>query len=199
MTEAAKDTASSDDAFPTLSTARLRLREITHADSEALFAIHGDAEHMRWFGAETMLSVEEAAKLIDVFAGWRKLPNPGTRWGIERQADGAFIGTCGLFKWNRSWRNCVIGYELAADAQGHGYMAEALRATLAYGFNQMGLHRIEASVNPENARSITVLNKLGFVLEGRLREAGFWADQYHDLLQYSLLRQDFDHLFSRHA
>jgi [ribosomal protein S5]-alanine N-acetyltransferase len=180
----------SGNAFPILATTRLRLREITHQDADALFAIHGDAEHMRWFGNDPMKIVEEATKLIDIFAGWRASPNPGTRWGIERQADGAFLGTCGLFKWNRSWHSCTLGYELAASAQGHGYMSEALQAALAYGFEQMELNRIEASVNPNNTRSIRVLAELGFLEEGRLREAGYWAGQYHDLLQFALLRRD---------
>jgi len=102
-----------ENRFPTLETARLLLREIVPTDSNALFAIHGDVEHMRWFGADAPATVEDAAKLIDIFAGWRNLPNPGTRWGIERQSDGVFIGTCGLFKWNKGWSSCTIGYELA--------------------------------------------------------------------------------------
>ncbi|VWC94103.1 GCN5-like N-acetyltransferase [Burkholderia lata] len=146
---------------------------------------------MQWFGTETMGTVDEAAKLVEIFAGWRKNPNPGTRWGIERQSDGKFLGTCGLFKWNRGWRSCAIGYELLASAQGHGYMNEALRAALFYGFETMNLNRVEASVSPENTRSIRVLTNLGFLEEGRSREAGYWASRYHDLLQFSLLRRDY--------
>ena len=180
-----------NNAFPDLVTDRLNLREIAPADAAALFAIHGDVEHMRWFGNDPMQTVDEAMNLVNIFAGWRKMPNPGTRWGIERRSDRTFLGTCGLFKWNRTWRSCTIGYELSAQAQGHGYMAEALRAVLGYGFPSMDLNRIEASVNPDNARSISVLTKLGFVEEGRAREAGYWAGQHHDLLQYALLRRDY--------
>jgi [ribosomal protein S5]-alanine N-acetyltransferase len=181
-----------EDAFPNLTTARLRLREIVAADAEALFAIHGDADHMRWFGTETMGTIDEAAKLVEIFAGWRKAPNPGTRWGIERQSDGMFLGTCGLFKWNRGWRSCTIGYELSVSAQGHGYMHEALRAALFYGFKHMDLNRVEARVSPENTQSISVLRNLGFLEEGRSREAGYWTGRYHDLLQFSLLRRDYE-------
>jgi ribosomal-protein-alanine N-acetyltransferase len=180
-----------ENRFPTLETARLLLREIVPTDSNALFSIHGDVEHMRWFGADAPAIVEDAAKLIDIFAGWRNLPNPGTRWGIERQSDGVFIGTCGLFKWNKGWSSCTIGYELAPTAQGCGYMQEALLAVLAYGFDEMDLHRIDASVSPENVRSINVLTGLGFLQEGRSREAGYWAGSHHDLLQFGLLRRDF--------
>lgn len=180
-----------NNTFPVLATERLSLREIIHSDATALFAIHGDVDHMQWFGTEPMRTVDEATKLIEIFAGWRQNPNPGTRWGVERKSDGAFIGTCGLFKWNRGWRSCTVGYELAANAQGHGYMTEALRAALAYGFDQMELNRIEATVSPENVRSISVLTTLGFRQEGQLRQAGYWSGKYHDLLQFALLRRDY--------
>ena len=146
---------------------------------------------MRWFGTEPMESVDEAVKLVEIFSGWRKAPNGGIRWGIERQSDGVFLGTCGLFKWNRSWHSCTIGYELSAIAQGHGYMDEALRATLFYGFERMHLNRIEAAVSPENDRSVSVLRNLGFSEEGRLREGGYWGGRYHDLLNFSLLRREY--------
>lgn len=71
--------------FPTLQTKRLQLREITVADAPALLAIHGDAQAMRWFGAEPLTELQQAERLADVFAGWRKLPNPGVRWGIALQ------------------------------------------------------------------------------------------------------------------
>src|SRR6266568_2966065 len=114
--------------FPRLETARLILREITPNDAETLFAIHADAEAMRWYGADTMTELSQAHKLIELFAGWRRQPNPGTRWGIERREDGRLIGTCGLFAWNANWRNCAIGFELARDAWKGRYMIEALRA-----------------------------------------------------------------------
>ena len=54
----------------------------------------------------------------------------------------------------------------------------------------MQLHRIEAQIHPENAASLKLARGLGFVQEGRAREAGFWQGQHHDLLQFGLLRQD---------
>jgi len=67
-------------------------------------------------------------------------------------------------------------------------MREALTAALSWGFQVMELNRIEAQVHPNNQRSIRLLGRLGFVEEGRLRQAAYWANQYHDMVQYSLLR-----------
>ena len=177
-------------AFPSLQTERLQLREILPADAPALLAIHGDAQAMRHFGTDPLQTLDEAERLVATFAGWRSLPNPGVRWGLARVEDGQLVGSCGLFKWNRGWQVCSLGYELAQSAWGQGLMSEALRAALDWGFEHMGLRRVEAQVHPDNAASLRLLQRLGFVVEGRLREAGFWAGQAQDLLQLGLLRAD---------
>jgi [ribosomal protein S5]-alanine N-acetyltransferase len=71
-----------------------------------------------------------------------------------------------------------------------GYMHEALGTALSWGFMEMGLNRIEAQVHPGNAPLLRVLRRLHFAEEGRLRQGGYWAGHYHDLLQYSRLRED---------
>jgi ribosomal-protein-alanine N-acetyltransferase len=177
--------------FPDLQTHRLLLREMIVSDARDILAIHGDVEAMHWFGSDPLTHIQQAEKLVEAFASWRQLPNPGTRWAIERKADHRFLGSCGLFKWNRGWKSCVIGYELASFAWGEGFMIEALSTVLDWGFEAMELNRVEAQVHPENTASINLLHKLGFVQEGRLREAGFWHGKHHDLLAFALLRGDY--------
>jgi ribosomal-protein-alanine N-acetyltransferase len=176
-------------AFPVLETDRLLLREIVALDAPTLLAIHGDAEAMRWFGSDPITDLQQAETLVETFAAWRQLPNPGTRWGIQEKLNNKLVGSCGLFRWNRGWKSCVVGYELAQSAQGAGFMLEALSTALAWGFEHMELNRVEAHVHPENAASIKLLRTLGFVQEGHLREAGFWRGEHHDLLQFALLRR----------
>jgi ribosomal-protein-alanine N-acetyltransferase len=176
--------------FPTLHTPRLVLREITTDDAPALLAIHGDAETMRWFGTDPPPDLAAAKQLVQLFAGWRLQANPGTRWGLQRADDPRLLGSVGLFAWNRAWRKCSLGYELARDAQGQGLMHEALCAVLDWGFAQMQLHRVEAQVHPDNTASLRLVQRLGFQQEGRLREVGHWAGQAHDLLQWGLLQRE---------
>lgn len=178
--------------FPTLQTDRLRLREIIDEDSEDLFAIQGDSELMRWFGSEPLKDLVAARDLVKIFAGWRQLPNPGTRWAIQTKESRKLIGTCGLFSWDRNWRKCVLGYELASHMQGQGFMREALSAIIAWGFEHMELNRVEAQIHPSNFASIKLARALGFVEEGRLRQNGYWGAQYHDMLQFSLLRDEWN-------
>ncbi|TCU90377.1 ribosomal-protein-alanine N-acetyltransferase [Iodobacter fluviatilis] len=174
--------------FPLIQTPRLNLRELVAGDAAAIFAIHSDADAMRWFGCDTMADLAAASQLIKIFASWRTMPNPGTRWGIEYQ--GQIVGSCGLFKWDKNAKHCHIGYELAQSHWGMGLMREALLAILAWGFEHMALNRIQAQVHPQNSASIKSLESLGFVQEGCFREAGFWHGQHHDLLQYALLKRD---------
>jgi ribosomal-protein-alanine N-acetyltransferase len=176
--------------FPTLQTQRLALREITEADAADLLAIHGDAQHMQWFGSDPLTDLEGAMRLIRMFAQWREEPASGTRWGIALRDTPGLIGTCGLFRWNRNWRTCVVGYEISPRHQGQGLMTEALAAMFAWGFAQMQLNRMEAHVHPQNLASLALLRKSGFVEEGRLREVGYWAGRHHDLLLYALLKRD---------
>lgn len=177
--------------FPTLTTARLVLREIVESDAPALLAVHGDANAMRWFGTDPLATLEDAQKLVQTFAGWRRLANPGVRWGLATSADCPLVGSCGLFTWNRGWHSCTVGYELAPSAQGQGYMHEALSAALVWGFEHMALNRVQAQIHPNNAASIRLAERLGFVQEGHLREAGFWLGEHRDLLQFGLLRREF--------
>lgn len=145
---------------------------------------------MRWFGTDPLPDLTAAEALVRVFAGWRTQANPGTRWGIQLLDEPGLIGSCGLFAWNRAWRKCTVGYELAAEAHAHGYMREALTAALAWGFANMELNRAEAQIHPQNLASIRLARKLGFVEEGRLRQLGRWGGQFHDMLQFSLLRRE---------
>lgn len=176
--------------FPNLETERLRLRELVLADTAALFAIHSDGVAMQWFGSDPLTDPAEAQRLIEIFAGWRKMAT-GTRWALERKKDLKFLGTLGLFNWNPSSETCSIGGELGRHAWGRGYMQEAVPCMLSWGFEHMALNRIEAQIHPRNAPSIKVVETFGFVYEGLLREAGYWLGTHHDMLQYSLLRRDY--------
>jgi [ribosomal protein S5]-alanine N-acetyltransferase len=91
------------------------------------------------------------------------------------------IGNVALSQISRgAFQAGVLGYSLAADAQGHGYMLEAVRGMLDHAFGPLGLHRVMASYVPRNERSAAVLRRAGFTVEGYAREYlminGRWED-----------------------
>ena len=76
---------------------------------------------------------------------------------------------------------CDLGYSLAADRQGQGFMGEAVAAAIHLAFADLGLHRVKAAYLPTNERSARLLRRLGFVVEGYARDylliQGRWQDQ----------------------
>lgn len=176
--------------FPLLATQRLQLREITMADAPDLLQVYGNAEVMRWFGTDPVTELAQVETMIARWANLRQQADPATRWGIQRAGESGLLGSCGLFAVNRAWRKCTLGYDLALQAQGQGYMQEALHVVLDWGFTKMELNRIEAQIHPDNLASINLVLKLGFHREGLLRQVGFWGGSFHDLIQFSLLRNE---------
>ena len=100
---------------------------------------------------------------------------------FARQRPQRVIGQLSLTQITRgALEACTLGYALASDAQGRGYMVEAVRGAVAYAFQELGLHRIMAAYMPRNRRSATVLRRAGFTVEGYARDYllidGRWED-----------------------
>jgi ribosomal-protein-alanine N-acetyltransferase len=81
---------------------------------------------------------------------------------------------------------CYMGYALAKNAQGRGYMTEACREGIRYMFEEVRLHRIMANYMPHNERSARVLKRLGFTIEGRAKDYLFLAGRWQDHVLTSL-------------
>ena len=104
--------------------------------------------------------------------------------------DDTVIGECCLWNFGQGHRCAEIGYELRSAHWGQGFMAEALSAVIAYGFDNMGLHRIEACPLASNTASQGLLLRLGFRREGTLKERVPFRGRFEDQLYYGLLRDD---------
>jgi ribosomal-protein-alanine N-acetyltransferase len=112
------------------------------------------------------------------------------RLAVEVTKTGEAIGTLGFYKYSERDRSAILGYDLMQFHWGHGYMTEAVGALLGYGFDELRLNRVEATVDPPNLRSVRLLERLGFTLEGCMREKYFYKGCFHDELIYSLLKKD---------
>jgi RimJ/RimL family protein N-acetyltransferase len=114
----------------------------------------------------------------------------GARLAIERGADGAFLGWCALSRWNPTHRSAAIGYVLDDAAWGRGYATEAARAVLEWAFTTLDLNRVQAETDTRNLASARVLEKLGFVREGTLREDCVVDGEVSDSWVYGLIGRD---------
>jgi len=101
------------------------------------------------------------------------------------------IGNCGLHEINAKDHNALFGIAIGdKDYWSKGYGMEAARLLINYGFQQLNLHRISSYAFAFNERSIKFHKKLGFREEGRLRQSTFKNGQYHDHVQFGLLRDE---------
>ena len=177
--------------FPRLETERLVLREIVPADAEDLFHIFSDEETMRYWSCWPYTSVDQAHRLIESIAKVIHV-GAGIHWGIALRGDERLVGKCGYNEWRKAHRRGDISYIVAREQRGKGIVSEALGAILDYGFDHMNLHSVEAGVTPGNDASTRMLQRLGFRLEGHLRESFLTDRGFVDSLIYSLLRSDWE-------
>jgi RimJ/RimL family protein N-acetyltransferase len=101
------------------------------------------------------------------------------------------IGNCGLHEIDSKDRNATFGIVIGEkDYWSKGYGTEAARLVINYGFQQLNLHRISSAAFAFNERSIKLHKEVGFREEGRLRQAMFKNGQYHDRVEFGLLREE---------
>lgn len=174
---------------PTLWTDRLRLRPFTIADTDALFALHSSSYVLRYWDAPPWSERARAERFIAA-CGRMAAEGDGARLAMDRGSDETFIGWCGLTRWNPDHRSASLGYCLDDAAWGHGYATEAGRALLQWAFDTLDLNRVQAATDTRNAASARVLEKLGFVREGTLREDCVVNGEVSDSWMYGLIRRE---------
>ena len=171
-----------------LRTERLLLRPLgdADADAEALLAFFSDPRVMRYWSTPPWAGIEQARAFIERSRDAMRT-GEALRLGLERIDDARLIGQCTLFDFVRPSRRAEIGYSMAAEAWGQGFMDEALRALLDHGFGALQLNRIEADIDPRNAASARSLERLGFTREGLLRERWIVDGEVSDTALHGLL------------
>ncbi len=176
--------------FPLLHTERLVLRNIKLADIEAVFNLFSDQDVTRYLDIATLQTLEDAEKFIE-YERNRFEQGCGIRWGIVTKDNESLIGTCGFTSWvSTGHARGDLGYDLHHGYWAHGFMTEALKAIIEYGFTTMQFNRIQALVTPGNARSMNVLRKIGFHKEGILREYVYSKGKFLDQICFSLLKRE---------
>ncbi len=173
----------------TLETGRLILRGWEETDADDLFRYAADPEVGPRAGWKPHESRAESLEIIRMFRAGDDV------WAIERKSDRRVIGSLGLHR--DRWRNLpdarMLGYVLAQDCWGQGYMSEAVRRAIEYGFVEAGLSVLSISHYTFNDRSRRVIEKCGFVYEGTTRRAFLRYDgAVFDESVYSLTRDEWE-------
>ncbi|WP_419810165.1 GNAT family N-acetyltransferase [Sphingomonas sp.] len=142
--------------------ARLTMRPALVADAEALHEAYRDPLLMRWWSSAPQADLQTTRDYLAPREGrdWQN-------WAITLGDDDTAIGTLAAHPHRpRVWE---IGYLLVRDHWGHGYAGEAVTALIDLLFGTAAARRVYADVDPDNARSLQLLERLGFRREGLLR------------------------------
>lgn len=169
---------------PPIQTERLLVRVPTTEDAAAIARFEAEnREHLApWEPSRaertyTAAHHREALETVptDIVSG-RRIP-----FVFQRRDSDEIIGDAALSNVVRGvFQAAHLGFGLAREAQGQGYMHEALTAVIRFAFDELNLHRLMANHQPHNARSAAVLARLGFEVEGRAKAYLFLNGEWRD-------------------
>lgn len=179
--------------MPDLTTPRLRLRRLTMRDAGDIYRYSRDPEVARHVLWEAHRSIADSRAYLRYMLRRYRGHEPAS-WGIEYLATGRIIGTIGFMWIQEDNAAAEVGYSLAREYWNRGIMTEALGAVVQYGFDELGLNRIEAQHETTNPASGAVMRKCRMVREGTLRSRLFNKGRYVDVDLYAILKKDFNRM-----
>lgn len=173
-----------------LFTTRLHLREFRDNDLAAFWDYMRRPETHRY--EKVVIPTEEAVRqeLQDWQTLAQELPRTVYRLAVTVPPSDRVIGHAKLTLMFPEIKQWEIGWFIHPDHWGKGYATEAARALLDFAFKQVGVHRVVAFCNANNAASARVMEKLGMQRDGLLREALWWNDTWCDEYLYAILEQE---------
>jgi [ribosomal protein S5]-alanine N-acetyltransferase len=171
-------------AFPSFKTERLLVRPIKPTDAKGLHKAFGDPAAMRFWD-------RPPARNVDETRGWipKSTPHFGM-WAVLAKDGKRFLGMVNFHARNATHRRLAIGYILAREHWRKGFMHEALVPFIGYCFATLGCHRVEALIEPANAASKALAEKLGFRAEGVLRDWLCVKGEFRSVVMYALFEDD---------
>jgi ribosomal-protein-alanine N-acetyltransferase len=176
--------------FETLETERLILKKLTPEIIAHLFAHYAEADIKKELGLTTDAEFNKEKEKFD--GGYTTYDRTIVTFVLIRKDTNQSVGRAGFHNWYKDHRKAEIGYALNSDENKRkGFMGEAVRTIIAYGFETMDLNRIEACVGPANVASLRLIQKNGFTKEGHLRQHYIRDNEIQDSLIFSLLRQEY--------
>jgi ribosomal-protein-serine acetyltransferase len=166
----------------------LRLVEERHAP--AIFAaVNRERQSLReWLPWVEATRTEDDALAFIRSSLEQFAANNGFAAGIWNHDD--YIGSIGTHKIDWRNRKVEIGYWLSQSFQGRGLMTDASRAVITYALGELDLNRVEIHCAAGNAKSAAIPRRLGFTLEGTLREGQLLNGRYEDILLFSMLKKE---------
>ena len=169
---------------------RVELRDLATGDLEAVVAYSVDEAVARYQDWQSHTADAAKAFLDNAIAEAQQTPRNTYTLAIIERGSSLLIGDATIGIESLPNKRAEIGFTLRRDHWGAGLATEASRLLLAFGFDQLGMHRIEATSHPDNVASIRVLEKIGMSIEGRIRDHLFVNGAWRDSLAFSILESE---------
>jgi ribosomal-protein-alanine N-acetyltransferase len=179
-------TSSATTRYPvTIRGHRLTLRDFTPDDLDATLALVGDDRVTNDLSFDSKDRAGAEKYLTDAITRAQLPARPDYYLAVTETDGGALVGFArlGLV----GVKAADLGYAIRYDRWGRGYATEAAQMIMRFGFEALGLHRIQAACGPDNVASQRVLAHLGMTQEGRIRDHVFTNGAWRDSLTYGLL------------
>ncbi len=170
---------------PVLATPRLRLRQFRADDVDAMHACFADPEAMRFWNQPTYTKRIETERSVRSFVDCT--PSYYRFWAVADAGTDRCLGLVNYHDGHIRSRRASIGYMIDPALHRQGIATEAVTAMLDFCVSELGLHRLQAFIHPDNRASIRLIEKLGFRREGLLRDNLRVGEVWRDDLLYALL------------
>jgi [ribosomal protein S5]-alanine N-acetyltransferase len=177
--------------IPKIETERLILRNITENDVNDIFEYASVPDVTPFLLWNTHKTKQDSIDFVK-FANGQFNNNLSLVWGIEIKSEKKLIGSIDLRDWNRIHKCGEIGYVISKKYWNKGYITEAMKTVIQFGFEILDLNRIEAHCEEENIGSWKVMEKCGMKYEGVLREKVFIKERFRSMKMYSILKKEWN-------
>lgn len=172
------------------STARLDARAMVTSDIDGFVGYRADPDVARYQSWEDYTR-EQGAGLVASMQGL--VPGTPGEWyqlALEDRVTGELVGDLASCVDADEHRVMEVGFTLDPRHQGHGYATEALRGLLTYSFGTLGMHRVYAVTDAENAAAAALLTRVGFRQEAHFRENVFFKGAWGSELVFAVLERE---------
>lgn len=181
---------------PTVETERLVLRPMRMSDARDIFSWCSDPEVARHCLWDAHKSIWDSRQYLRWILNQYRDGEPCSLGIVDKQT-GRLFGTIGWMSYHEQWKLTEVGYSMARDMWGHGYMTEALTAVIRLTFTELDVHRIEAQHEADNPASGRVMQRCGLRYEGLMCGRVWNKGRFSDIAQYALLREDWERFAQR--
>lgn len=177
--------------IPTLNTERLTLRRMLVSDTDDMYEYARRESVTRYLTWNPHRSRDYTREYLQ-YIGTHYTIGDFFDWGVIHNGDDKFIGTCGFTRFDYNHNCGEIGYVLNPEYWGHGFADEAVREVMKFGFEVLGLNRIEAKFMEGNESSRRVMEKTGMTFEGYHRKSMLIKGEYKTIGVCSILRNEYE-------